>query len=118
MFQLTLEDDAINLHRILKGKIEIHNRVSMDNAFKEKNGTLELIYTPGVASVAKEISLNKELTYDYTSKWNNVAIVCDGTRVLGLGDIGPEGAIPVMERYTRNCSRINPIPTSSPCGAT
>jgi len=43
------------------------------------------------------VSTNKELTYDYTSKWNNVAIVCDGTRVLGLGNIGPEGAIPVME---------------------
>jgi malate dehydrogenase (oxaloacetate-decarboxylating) len=94
---LTLEEDAINLHRMLKGKIEIHNRVSVDSLSKDKNDTLELIYTPGVAYVAKEISKNKELTYDYTSKWNTVAIVCDGTRVLGLGNIGPEGAIPVME---------------------
>ena len=83
---------------MLKGKIEIHNRVSLDSdVSKDKNGTLELIYTPGVAYVAKEVSNNKELTYDYTSKWNNVAIVSDGTRVLGLGNIGPEGAIPVME---------------------
>jgi malate dehydrogenase (oxaloacetate-decarboxylating) len=82
---------------MLKGKIEIHNRVSIDSTSIDKNGTLELIYTPGVAYVAKEVSTNKELTYDYTSKWNNVAIVCDGTRVLGLGNIGPEGAIPVME---------------------
>ena len=82
---------------MLKGKIEIHNRVSVDSLSKDKNDTLELIYTPGVAYVAKEISKNKELTYDYTSKWNTVAIVCDGTRVLGLGNIGPEGAIPVME---------------------
>ena len=94
----SLEKDAINLHRMLKGRIEIHNRVSLDSeASKDKNDTLELIYTPGVAYVAKEVSTNKELTYDYTSKWNNVAIVCDGTRVLGLGNIGPEGAIPVME---------------------
>ncbi len=83
---------------MLKGKIEIHNRVSIDSGeSKDKHGTLELIYTPGVAYAAKEVSINKELTYDYTSKWNNVAIVCDGTRVLGLGNIGPEGAIPVME---------------------
>jgi malate dehydrogenase (oxaloacetate-decarboxylating) len=83
---------------MLKGKIEIHNRVSLDSdVSKDKNGTLELIYTPGVAYVAKEVSNNKEMTYDYTSKWNNVAIVSDGTRVLGLGNIGPEGAIPVME---------------------
>jgi malate dehydrogenase (oxaloacetate-decarboxylating) len=82
---------------MLKGKIEIHNRVAIDGTSIDKNGTLELIYTPGVAYVAKEVSTNKELTYDYTSKWNNVAIVCDGTRVLGLGNIGPEGAIPVME---------------------
>ncbi len=95
---MSLEEDAVNLHRMLKGKIEIHNRVSIDSSHKEgKNDTLDLIYTPGVAYVAKKISIDKELAYDYTSKWNNVAIVCDGTRVLGLGDIGPEGALPVME---------------------
>lgn len=82
---------------MLKGKIEIHNRISVENAFDEEKGTLGLIYTPGVAYVATEISNNKELVYDYTSKWNNVAIICDGTRVLGLGNIGPEGALPVME---------------------
>lgn len=82
---------------MLKGKIEIHNRVSVDGSWEGKNNMLDLIYTPGVASVAKKISIDKNLTYDYTSKWNNVAIVCDGTRVLGLGNIGPEGAIPVME---------------------
>jgi malate dehydrogenase (oxaloacetate-decarboxylating) len=86
---MSKEKDAINLHRMLKGKIEIHNRVSLDSAAsKDKNGTLELIYTPGVAYLAKEVSTNKELTYNYTSKWNNVAIVCDGTRVLGIGNIG------------------------------
>jgi malate dehydrogenase (oxaloacetate-decarboxylating) len=92
-----IKEDAINLHRALRGKIEIHNRVSIDAGFGEEKGTLGLIYTPGVAAVAEEISKNKELIYDYTSKWNNVAIVCDGTRVLGLGNIGPEGALPVME---------------------
>jgi len=94
---LTLKEDAINLHRMLKGKIEIQNRVPMDDVFEQEAGTLGLIYTPGVAYVAAEISKNKNLAYEYTSKWNNVAIVCDGTRVLGLGNIGPEGAIPVME---------------------
>jgi malate dehydrogenase (oxaloacetate-decarboxylating) len=82
---------------MLKGKIEVQNRVPMDNVFEQEKGTLGLIYTPGVAYVATEIANNKNLAYDYTSKWNNVAIVCDGSRVLGLGNIGPEGAIPVME---------------------
>jgi malate dehydrogenase (oxaloacetate-decarboxylating) len=82
---------------MLKGKIEIQSRISVENLFEEEKGTLGLIYTPGVAFASKEISTNKELVYDYTSKWNNVAIVCDGTRVLGLGNVGPEAAIPVME---------------------
>jgi malate dehydrogenase (oxaloacetate-decarboxylating) len=94
---LNLKDEAINLHRMLRGKIEIQSRISLENLFEEEKGTLGLIYTPGVAYASKEISSNKELVYDYTSKWNNVAIVCDGTRVLGLGDVGPEAAIPVME---------------------
>jgi malate dehydrogenase (oxaloacetate-decarboxylating) len=82
---------------MLKGKIEIHNRVTINGSSEGKSDILDLIYTPGVASVAKKISTNKKLAYDFTSKWNNVAIICDGTRVLGLGNIGPEGAIPVME---------------------
>jgi malate dehydrogenase (oxaloacetate-decarboxylating) len=94
---LGLKDEAISLHRMLKGKIEIQSRISLENLFEAEKGTLGLIYTPGVAYVSKEISNNKELAYDYTSKWNNVAIVCDGTRVLGLGNVGPEAAIPVME---------------------
>ncbi|MGN6630365.1 MAG: NAD(P)-dependent malic enzyme [Candidatus Nitrosocosmicus sp.] len=109
---MNLKDDTINLHRILKGKIEIHNKVSLDHSFKideaskkdeddneerTEEGILSLIYTPGVAYVSKEISKNEDKVYDYTSKGNNVAIVCDGTRVLGLGNIGPKGAIPVME---------------------
>jgi malate dehydrogenase (oxaloacetate-decarboxylating) len=96
-YYLNTKEDAINLHKTLRGKIEIHTRVSIETAFGEEKGALPLIYTPGVAYVAEEISKNKELIYDYTSKWNNVAIVCDGTRVLGLGNIGPEGALPVME---------------------
>ena len=94
---MSLKDEAIGLHRMLKGKIEIQSRISVENLFEEEKGTLGLIYTPGVAYASKEISNNKELVYDYTSKWNNVAIVCDGTRVLGLGNGGPEAAIPVME---------------------
>jgi malate dehydrogenase (oxaloacetate-decarboxylating) len=82
---------------MLKGKIEIQNRVSLDSVFEDEKGTLGLIYTPGVAYVSTEISKNKDLVYDFTSKWNNVAIVCDGTRVLGLGNVGPEAALPVME---------------------
>jgi malate dehydrogenase (oxaloacetate-decarboxylating) len=94
---LNLKDEAISLHRILKGKIEIQSKISVENLFEEEKGTLGLIYTPGVAYASREISNNRELVYDYTSKWNNVAIVCDGTRVLGLGNVGPEAAIPVME---------------------
>ena len=109
---MTLRDDAINLHRMLKGKIEIRSRVSLDDTFEEK-GILGLIYTPGVAYVALEISNHKKLAYDYTSKWNNVAIICDGSRVLGLGNIGPESALPIMEGKSvlfKALGGINAIP--------
>lgn len=100
----SLEDEVIRLHEWLRGKIEIKNRIPLDDATKiasTQNHTgrniLELIYTPGVAYAAEQISKNRKLVYNYTSKWNNVAIVCDGTRILGLGNIGPEAAIPIME---------------------
>jgi malate dehydrogenase (oxaloacetate-decarboxylating) len=110
---LDIKQDAINLHRMLRGKIEIHNRVSIDNIFGEERGTLGLIYTPGVAYVSLEISNNKEMAYEYTSKWNNVAIICDGTRVLGLGNVGPEAALPVMEGKSvlfKSLADINAVP--------
>jgi malate dehydrogenase (oxaloacetate-decarboxylating) len=97
---LTKNDDAIELHKMLKGKIEISSRIPPNKIFEDEatdKGILDLIYTPGVAYVAEQIYKDKELAYNYTSKWNNVAIVCDGTRVLGLGNVGPESALTVME---------------------
>src|SRR5215213_10158357 len=85
---------------MLKGKIEVCSRISPNKIFEDEatnKGILDLIYTPGVAFAAHEIYRNRELVYEYTSKWNNVAIICDGTRVLGLGNIGPEAALTVME---------------------
>ncbi|MEJ7641643.1 MAG: NADP-dependent malic enzyme [Candidatus Nitrosocosmicus sp.] len=97
---MTKNDDAIELHKMLKGKIEICSRIPPNKIFEDEatdKGILDLIYTPGVAYVAEQIYHDKELAYDYTSKWNNVAIVCDGTRVLGLGNVVPESALTVME---------------------
>jgi malate dehydrogenase (oxaloacetate-decarboxylating) len=112
---LTLEEDVLNLHRILNGKIEIQNRIPINNTSEEQKGkeALSLIYTPGVAFAAKKISNDTKLAYNYTSKWNNVAIVCDGSRILGLGNIGPYGAIPVMEGKSvlfKSLSGINAFP--------
>ena len=65
---MNTKEDAINPHRMLKGKIQIQNRISIENTFDEEKGTLELISTLRVVYVATEISDNKELTYDYISK--------------------------------------------------
>jgi malate dehydrogenase (oxaloacetate-decarboxylating) len=84
--------DARKLHPFYRGKIEVvpKCRIRDFNDFA-------IWYTPGVAAVCKDIESTPELVYKYTNKWNTVAIVTDGTRVLGLGNIGPEAGLPVME---------------------
>ncbi|MHB1126421.1 MAG: NAD(P)-dependent malic enzyme [Bacillota bacterium] len=89
---MSLRDEALELHRTSGGKIEVISRVPVSNS-----KDLSLAYTPGVAEPCKEIHLDVDTVYDYTSKGNMVAVVTDGTAVLGLGDIGPEAALPVME---------------------
>lgn len=83
--------EPLNFHSKLKGKIKASSKVNLN---KEN---LLLAYTPGVAKVSSEISKNKDLVKKYTGQKNTIAIVTDGSAVLGLGDIGPEAALPVME---------------------
>ncbi|OHW61459.1 NAD-dependent malic enzyme [Andreesenia angusta] len=83
---------ALKLHRDNKGKLEIVSKVPVTNGEE-----LSLAYTPGVAEPCKEIEKNKEDVYLYTAKGNTVAVITDGSAVLGLGDIGPEASLPVME---------------------
>lgn len=89
---MSVKEAALRLHRENAGKIKIASKVPLANAFD-----LSIAYTPGVAEPCKEINQNRELVYEYTAKGNMVAIVTDGSAVLGLGDIGPEAAYPVME---------------------
>jgi malate dehydrogenase (oxaloacetate-decarboxylating) len=89
---LSLREEALHMHRINKGKLESKSKVPVQNA-----KDLSLAYSPGVAEPCKEIYEKPESVYDYTMKGNMVAIVTDGTAVLGLGNIGPEAALPVME---------------------
>ena len=84
--------DAMKLHPFYHGKIEVVPKCIIRN-FED----FGIWYTPGVAQPCRAIKENKNLVYDMTNKWNNVAVVSDGTRVLGLGDIGPEAGLPVME---------------------
>jgi malate dehydrogenase (oxaloacetate-decarboxylating) len=87
-----LREDALELHRENRGKIAVVSKVAVNDA-----RDLSLAYSPGVAEPCKEIERNPELSYEYTNRGNLVAIVSDGTAVLGLGDIGPQAALPVME---------------------
>jgi len=84
--------NAIEMHEEWKGKIEIKSKVDVT-----KLSNLSLAYTPGVADVCLKIKDDKSLSYTLTGRWNRVAIVTDGTAILGLGNIGPEAGMPVME---------------------
>ena len=84
--------ESLELHRKLKGKLDIVSRLPITN-----KTDLSLAYTPGVAQPCVEIHRNPEESYELTGRGNLVALVTDGTAVLGLGDIGPEAAMPVME---------------------
>ncbi len=84
--------ESLKLHKKLKGKIEIKSKVSVRN-----KQDLSLAYTPGVAEVSRFLAKNKKEVWNYTLKGNSVAVISDGSSVLGLGNIGPEGALPVME---------------------
>ena len=89
---MTLREEALHMHRINKGKLESKSKVPVRNAHD-----LSLAYSPGVAEPCKDIYEKPETVYEYTMKGNMVAVVSDGTAVLGLGNIGPEAALPVME---------------------
>jgi malate dehydrogenase (oxaloacetate-decarboxylating) len=110
VYSMNLRDEALDFHRTAQGKIAVHSKVP---CCTKKD--LSLAYTPGVAEPCKEIEKNPDDVYQYTSKGNLVAVVTDGTAVLGLGDIGPLAAIPVMEGKAilfKNFAGIDAFPIS------
>lgn len=89
---MSIQKEALDLHEKWVGKIEVKSKVPVKSKYD-----MSTAYTPGVAEPCRVIHKNKDDVYKYTAKGNMVAIVTDGTAVLGLGDIGPEAALPVME---------------------
>ncbi|NLP29212.1 MAG: NAD-dependent malic enzyme [Clostridia bacterium] len=89
---MTIYQESLDYHERKRGKIEIVPRAEVKNS-----KDLSLAYTPGVAQPCLEIEKNPDLAYSYTRRWNTIAVVSDGTAVLGLGDIGPLASLPVME---------------------
>lgn len=105
---MNLRDQALEMHEKWQGKLEITSKAKVDS-----REALSICYTPGVAEPCKEIAADKENVYKYTMKGNTVAIISDGTAVLGLGDIGPEAAMPVMEGKAvlfKEFAGINAVP--------
>ncbi|MCQ6280502.1 NADP-dependent malic enzyme [Bacillus sp. EB600] len=88
----TLREEALKMHKENRGKLGVHSKVSVQNA-----KDLSLAYSPGVAEPCMDIYKDENKVYDYTMKGNLVAVVTNGTAVLGLGNIGPKAALPVME---------------------
>ena len=107
---MSLRDDALEMHRENQGKLEITPNVKVTN--KQQ---LSLAYSPGVAEPCKEIHEDPRKVYEYTIKGNTVAVVTDGTAVLGLGNIGAEASIPVMEGKAalfKSFAGINGVPVA------
>ncbi|MDU3724067.1 MAG: malic enzyme-like NAD(P)-binding protein [Clostridium celatum] len=89
---MSIYEESLIFHEKYKGKLEIKSRVKVENS-----QDLSLAYTPGVAEPCRAIHKDPSAAYMYTRKWNTVAVISDGTAVLGLGDIGPLASLPVME---------------------
>lgn len=105
---MDLRETALQAHEKWQGKLDVTTKVKVDS-----REALAIAYTPGVAEPCKEIAKNKEDVYKYTMKGNTVAVISDGTAVLGLGDIGPEAAMPVMEGKAvlfKEFAGINAVP--------
>lgn len=105
---MNLREEALQKHAEWQGKLEVNSKVRVDS-----REALAVAYTPGVAEPCKEIAQNREEVYKYTMKGNTVAVISDGTAVLGLGDIGPEAAMPVMEGKAvlfKEFAGINAVP--------
>ncbi|MGV8171440.1 MAG: NAD-dependent malic enzyme, partial [Candidatus Woesearchaeota archaeon] len=83
---------SLEMHEKFRGKISVTSKVPLKNKYD-----LSIAYTPGVAEPCRQIAKNPDDVYKYTSKGNLIAVITDGTAVLGLGDIGPEASLPVME---------------------
>ena len=90
--QIDYAAESLKVHAFYKGKLSVVSKVTIND-----KDDLSVAYTPGVAEPCKKISEDKSLVYKYTIKGRTVGVVSDGTAVLGLGDIGPEAAMPVME---------------------
>jgi malate dehydrogenase (oxaloacetate-decarboxylating) len=105
---MDIKERSLELHRKLKGKLSIESKIDIKN-----KDDLSLVYTPGVAASSLAIKENKEMSYELTGKGNTVAVISDGTAVLGLGDIGPLAAMPVMEgkcAIFKQFAGINAVP--------
>lgn len=105
---MNLREEALQKHQEWQGKLEVTSKAKVDS-----REALAIAYTPGVAEPCKEIAQNRDEVYKYTMKGNTVAVISDGTAVLGLGDIGPEAAMPVMEGKAvlfKEFAGINAVP--------
>ncbi len=89
---MDINQESLELHKKFRGKLEIKSKVPLHDRHD-----LSLSYTPGVAEVSREIARDKNLAREYTMKRNTIAVITDGSSILGLGNLGPEAALPVME---------------------